>query len=202
MTTFEAEIKDHIGVYDFAIPDPICDAMVEDFKKNSKYQRLFSRHLMTEEGQRPGNLVADHAAEPYNDVSDRWIYTEMCPAIEFSEKLWKCYNHYSEAHNLFKSYQDETHLNAIKLQRTGPGEGYHIWHCEQGSRQSAHKHAFYIAYLNDIEDGGETEFLFQSRRVQPVKGRVVIAPACFTHLHRGNPPLKEEKYVATGWFEW
>ena len=109
----------------------------------------------------------------------------MKPAIDFSKHLWECYNHYSQAHNGFNSYMDEPHLNAIKLQRTGPGEGYHVWHCEQGSRVSAHKHAFYIAYLNDIEDGGETEFLYQARRVQPIKGRIVIAPASYTHLHRG-----------------
>lgn len=200
MALFEAEISDFIGVYDCAVPDPICDAMVADFKKNSQYQRLYTRHK--EEGNRPGNYVADHAAEPYNDIGDRWVYTEMKPAIDFSKHLWECYNHYSQAHNGFNSYMDEPHLNAIKLQRTGPGEGYHVWHCEQGSRVSAHKHAFYIAYLNDIEDGGETEFLYQARRVQPIKGRIVIAPACYTHLHRGNPPLKEEKYIATGWFEW
>lgn len=199
MANFEAEITDHIGVYDCAIPDQICDSLVKDFKLNSKYQRLYSRH---EHGSRPGSLITDHSVEPYNDPLDQFVYSEMQSAVEFSKSLWECYNHYSEAHNHFTSYQDEVHLNAIKLQRTSPGEGYHIWHCEQGSRKSAHKHAFYIAYLNDIEDGGETEFLYQSKRVQPIKGRVVIAPACFTHLHRGNPPLKEEKYVATGWFEW
>ena len=199
MARFEAEVIDHIGVYDCAVPDEICDAMVADFKRNSQYQNLYSRH---KEEKRPGNYVTDHAAEPYNDGTDRWIYDEMKPAIDFSGYLWDCYEHYSQAHNGFEAYCDKTHLNAIKLQRTGPGEGYHVWHCEQGGRASAHKHAFYIAYLNDVEDGGETEFLFQSKRVEPVKGRIVIAPASFTHLHRGNPPLKAEKYVATGWFEW
>ena len=83
MALFEAEISDFIGVYDCAVPDPICYAMVADFKKNSQYQRLYTRHK--EEGNRPGNYVADHAAEPYNDIGDRWVYTEMKPAIDFSK---------------------------------------------------------------------------------------------------------------------
>ena len=57
-----------------------------------------------------------------------------------------------------------------------------------------------MMYLNDVDEGGETEFLYQSMRVQPKKGRVVIWPAGFTHTHRGNPPLAGEKYIATAWY--
>ena len=31
-----------------------------------------------------------------------------------------------------------------------------------------------MIYLNDIEDGGETEFLYQGVRVPPVKGRLIV----------------------------
>ena len=58
-----------------------------------------------------------------------------------------------------------------------------------------------MVYLNDIEDGGETEFLYQSRRIKPVTGRAVLWPAGYTHTHRGNPPLKDAKYIITGWVE-
>ena len=57
----------------------------------------------------------------------------------------------------------------------------------------------YSIYLNDVEEGGETEFLYQSVRVKPVKGRMVIWPAYFPFVHRGNPPLKGEKYLLTSW---
>ena len=57
----------------------------------------------------------------------------------------------------------------------------------------------YSIYLNDIEDGGETEFLYQHVRVKPKKGRTVIWPAYFPFVHRGNPPLKEDKYIITSW---
>ena len=53
-------------------------------------------------------------------------------------------------------------------------------------------------YFNDINDSGETEFLYQKKRIKPKAGRVLIFPGSFTHLHRGNPPYKP-KYIATGW---
>ena len=31
------------------------------------------------------------------------------------------------------------------------------------------------------------------------KGRIVIWPAGFPYVHRGNPPLKHEKYILTSW---
>ena len=56
-----------------------------------------------------------------------------------------------------------------------------------------------MVYLNDVEEGGETEFLYQSVRVPPVQGRFICWPAGWTHIHRGNPPLKGVKYALTGW---
>jgi hypothetical protein len=55
-----------------------------------------------------------------------------------------------------------------------------------------------MVYLNDVDEGGETEFLYQQVKIKPKRGTVVIWPGGFTHLHRGNPPLKN-KYIATGW---
>jgi quercetin dioxygenase-like cupin family protein len=54
-------------------------------------------------------------------------------------------------------------------------------------------------YLNDVDEGGETEFYYQQQKVKPVKGRMVIAPAGFTHTHRGNKPESNDKYILTSW---
>ena len=56
----------------------------------------------------------------------------------------------------------------------------------------------YTSDAADEEDSGETEFLYQKKKIKPKAGRVLIFPGSFTHLHRGNPPY-ETKYIATGW---
>ena len=55
-------------------------------------------------------------------------------------------------------------------------------------------------FLNDVEEGGELEFLNYPVRVKPKKGSMVLFPPYFTHLHRGNPPISNNKYIATGWY--
>jgi hypothetical protein len=60
----------------------------------------------------------------------------------------------------------------------------------------------FTLYLNDVTEGGETEFLYQKCRIKPVQNRFVLWPAAITHIHRGNPPLSNDKYILTGWSEY
>ena len=58
-----------------------------------------------------------------------------------------------------------------------------------------------IYYLNDV-DGGSTEFKFNPSAIEPKEGMLLIAPAHWTHMHKGNPPTGEQtKYIITGWLE-
>ena len=93
---------------------------------------------------------------------------------------------------------------AINLQwYTGGEGGYPYWHCElfprDGSAETLHRHLLWTIYLNDGFDAGETEFLFQHRRIAPRTGDLLIAPTAFTHTHRGNMPLNGDKFIATSW---
>ena len=90
------------------------------------------------------------------------------------------------------------HSTTCILQKTMPTEGYHSWHSESNNIANANRTLVWSVYFNDLEDSGETEFLYQKKKVKPKAGRVLIFPSSFTHLHRGNPPY-EAKYIATGW---
>lgn len=90
----------------------------------------------------------------------------------------------------------------IKIQKTEPGGGFHKWHFESNGRLASNRIIAYTLYLNDVKLGGETEFLYQKRRVNATEGTLVLFPANFTHTHRGNPPLSGTKYIITGWIEY
>lgn len=92
----------------------------------------------------------------------------------------------------------------INIQRYRANEGgYPYWHCEhypkQGDVDPLHRVLLWTIYLNEGFDAGETEFLYQDRRITPRTGALLFAPAAFTHTHRGNRPLGRDKYIATSW---
>ena len=92
----------------------------------------------------------------------------------------------------------------INLQRYRAGQGgYPYWHCElypkDASCEPLHRHVLWTIYLNDGCREGETEFLYQRRKIAPRTGSLLIAPTAFTHTHRGNMPHGRDKYIATSW---
>ena len=93
---------------------------------------------------------------------------------------------------------------AVNLQWYRANEGgYPYWHCELYPRdaqaETLHRHLLWTLYLNDDFAEGETEFLYQQRKVAPRTGSLLIAPTAFTHTHRGNRPRDGDKFIATSW---
>ncbi len=93
---------------------------------------------------------------------------------------------------------------SINLQRyTANQGGYPYWHCElypkDASADTLHRTLLWTLYLNEGFEQGETEFLYQQRKIAPRTGSLLIAPTAFTHTHRGNRPMGGDKYIATSW---
>ena len=94
----------------------------------------------------------------------------------------------------------ESYLNgSITIQKTEVGGGYHAWHSENSNWTVRNRLFAWMIYLNDVQEGGETEFLYQKTRFKPKRNMGLLWPGSFTHTHRGNPPLSETKYILTGW---
>ena len=95
---------------------------------------------------------------------------------------------------------------AINIQKYIADQGaYPRWHCELHPQlddptcENLHRTLLWTIYLNDGFGEGETEFLHQRRKIVPRAGSLLIAPAAFTHTHRGNMPRGGDKYIATSW---
>lgn len=157
-------------------------------------------------------LVADRSAEALRHVFDDNTLTmhgEYSIQIagtqhlsdSFVTEFWsKAYPVYAKQYSILKTLANHS-IFYMKVQRTEIGQGYHSWHCETGDRSTSTRILSFILYLNDVDEGGETEFLYYPRRVKPQTGKLILFPGGFTHAHRGNPPLSNTKYILTGWVE-
>jgi hypothetical protein len=178
------------------MPTQLCDEIIDVYENTVKTQ---PSHVQKSD---VGDLREFNPM--YRD--DRFICLDE--AAPWSSELPKLVNeHISRALYEYFEYfpvlnTAESALYSIrqKLQKTDVAGGFHVWHYENGHIDSVHRMLAWTIYLNDVPEGGETEFLYQSERVKPVKGRTVIFPAGFMHTHRGNPPISNEKYILTGWF--
>ena len=85
------------------------------------------------------------------------------------------------------------------LQKTEIGGGYHKFHTENAGYGNSSRMLAWMIYLNDVQDGGETEFPMQRQRIKPKANMGLIWPGGVTHFHRGLPPYSNEKFILTGW---
>lgn len=192
------EYKQFIGVYSDVYPDGFCQHLISEFDR-LEFAGAGSNRIQSEGAKRHvkndyqiGMSLKGHNIEPFQDCN---------PVNMFFDGLQKCYEDYT---SMFSSLQDgNIRATVMKMQRTGPGGGYHVWHGEQGPGEHANRVLVYMLYLNTLEphEAGETEFLYQKERYQPLENTMIIWPASYTHTHRGNTVLGEKsKYIVTGWF--
>ena len=179
-----------IGIYENALSKEDCKSIIDLFEDglNNKVDSNGDTHFFKDK-------MARYDYQKFYSSSDK--SNQIVSVI--NNVLDKCISLYAEEFWIVKQLQ-ATSLN-IKLQKTPPKGGYHVWHCEQDIIEYANRVLAWTVYLNDIPNGeGETEFLWQGLRVKPKAGTVSIFPASFTHTHRGNPVYSCDKYIATGWY--
>ena len=190
------EYRDFIGMYEGVYPDGYCRHMIEEFERLSNTGATYNRQR--EEGclkrikQDEFTFLnyKNHSPTPFNGDGAKDI---------FFRGLQECYEDYVAEYDILRDLNVK--CTNIKLQKTKPGEGYHVWHCEQGTEDGANRCVVYALYLNTITEAGETEYLYQKMRVQPRENVMVLWPSSYTHPHRGNPVYGDKaKYIITGWF--
>lgn len=184
-----------IQIYKKAFSDEFCKKVIDYFNVAEEGGFILSRQ--------------DHDKVPKIDKQDNAAFIPQFPLHhtdidlmnEFTRVFWgHCYKQYAEKFDILATFAQHKSYT-MKIQKTEPGQGYHVWHSEITGRDNSNRLLTWTVYLNDEFDAGETEFLYQQYRYKPQKGDCIIFPTSYTHTHRGNPPIGGTKYIITGWVE-
>ncbi len=219
-------MDDFIGVYDDALSAQQCDALLARFDASDKVARGRTGNGVDVDKKDSYDITINLHRE-WDDVTQLLLETMTRHLVQYVDRyrmllmgsLSPTLAHPASGAPTVLSMDNFEEVGrpyiedlvrvlyrpgTINLQKYRQASGgYHHWHSEiypqNATCDSLHRVLLWMFYLNDVDDGGETEFLYQGRKIAPRKGRLVIAPAGFTHTHRGNVATSGDKYIATSW---
>ena len=179
-----------IGAWQLA-EEALMDEVIELFEANPQ------RH-------RPGMISAGQN-ETLKNSADMTIHPrdlqvkEFDPMRRYVDLLADCFRDYAQQWPFVAHQLEPLEMGSFNLQKYGVGQHFSHVHSERTELQTAHRLFAWMTYLSDVDGGGETEFVHFDLSVRPLKGLTLLWPAEWTHAHRGQPVLRGEKYIVTGW---
>ena len=83
----------------------------------------------------------------------------------------------------FKSILKNVYVPGFNIQKYSRGDHFAALHSERTSLDTLHRIFAWMTYLNDVDDGGQTNFNHYGIKIRPETGKTLIWPAEWTHAH-------------------
>jgi len=190
LNNIRAEQTHFIGSWNIE-NDDLCKEIINYFEENKK---LHQKGVIA--------LGVDQAKKKTTDITIN--------PNDLKNDKFECFNNYiNELHKCFVDYQDQwpfmkgiiknVDIGAFNIQKYSKGDHFSYVHTERGSIDTLHRVFAWMTYLNDVDDGGKTNFAHYDIKIKPEIGKTLIWPAEWTHAHSGEILNNGEKYIITGW---
>ena len=189
-------VKDTIGVYPGTLSEELCDRLIEAFHEyeDHHYQGVTASGL-----DKRFKDTTDFDIMKVPELEDLVIQVVEAAneKIDLYVRRFRTTDEFNTHEYLFGN---GTYYPVWQLQRYEKGVGHFKSFHTEGEYSEFYNRIFAVMfYLNDVEEGGETEFLHQSLMVKPTKGTFIVWPAPWPYVHRGHVPVSEDKYILTTW---
>jgi hypothetical protein len=214
-------IANSIGVFRNAMSPEWCAELCARFDEKEARARSEWQTQNGRTGDPPNNYddggIIWRNCEKRIDISANLsVFTSIHPMVRDMERMlelnsttyfrWFSQRQYeydgNEPDRAREGFDPQRQNMVYKMQKTYAGGGFCQWHYEQGREPgTVERYGVWMLYLNDVANGGRTDFPAQNVSFAPECGTLVIWPAAYTHPHRGAPDLRQTKYIVTGWFE-
>ena len=180
---------DFVEIYDNALSQKECEILINQFEKSDEKDvgRIACGY----------NPDEKKCMQLFVDLNDQSVISTIVKS-----NLVSCIRKYREKyHNqLYQTSAWNLYHEASFQKYDGEEDGYKVWHSEHGpSKETSKRILAWMFYLNDAECG--TEF-YDRPTIKAKRGRCVIWPAFWTHIHRGVTPNIGLKYIITGWISY
>jgi hypothetical protein len=176
-------LADYVRVYDDALPAPFCAQLVGNF------ERTVAQHFRNGRGVRAGLEDSEWTELDVGRLGDDAFRGFFLSRIE------QALTRYNADVGLRIPVPMRPRTDRLILKRYRPGgqEGFQL-HFDSLDEVCG-RYLVFLWYLNDVAEGGETEFPDLGIKVAPRAGRLLVFPPYWMYQHAGLPPVNGDKYI-------
>ena len=174
--------------------DELCNEIIKFFEENKSMHKVGITAL----GYDPKiKQTTDMTITPSNLKSQKFSLFHS-----YFNLLKDCFLDYRNQYPFLNhKFFNRTHIGNFNVQKYNSGDHFSSLHSERTSLDSLHRLFAWMTYLNNVDDGGTTNFEYYDIKVKPEIGKTLIWPAEWTHAHTGSILKSGTKYIITGWIQ-
>ena len=172
-------LADFIRVYDGALPGELCDRIVARFESDTASQQQVDVAAIRR------FTVLDITSTPSWSDIHQILLTHLIAGVE---------RYVRDCDTRWLPHDQSIENFRIKRYQPGTGDEFRP-HVDISSLGLAPRMLVIFWYLNDVAEGGETDFFSLGLAVKPKRGRMLMFPPCFLYPHAGRPPISNPKYI-------
>ena len=192
-------MKDFIYEKDNSLSKELCEKLINYFESNIEiqYEGIIGVGEKISVNKKKKETI-DISIKLDELIYGSELYTMVDSLVENLKENLQCYIEKLKEQNV-KFSIDKLSIKLLLLQRYKSNEGKFTYHTDfKLEKEMKYRLINFIWYLNDVEEGGETEF-FGNYKIKPTQGKIVFFPSEWFYPHQGKMPLSNNKYILTGW---
>jgi prolyl 4-hydroxylase len=174
------DLARYVQWFDNALEPDFCKRMIESFDQLARFQTRGGRGALQLSAWTELNVskVADASFETL-----------------FRQQVLQYLDLYNERAPLTLPIPPRNRLENLRIKRYVVEEGDQFQPHFDALDYTCNRYMVFLWYLNDVIDGGETEFCDMGLRVSARAGRLLMFPPYWMYQHAGLPPRSNDKYI-------
>tara|TARA_B100001094_G_C17973745_1_gene691669 strand:- start:229 stop:861 length:633 start_codon:yes stop_codon:yes gene_type:complete len=171
--------------------DNLCNEIIKLFEENKSLQKVGKSTLGEDQTVKK---TTDITIKP-NDLKN----IRFKCLKNYIKELYDCYLDYQNQWPFVENLSENVHVGSFNIQKYSSGDHFSKVHTERDHLPTMHRLFAWMTYLNNVDDGGITNYSHYNIKIKPEKGKTLIWPAEWTHAHSGEIINSGVKYIVTGW---
>jgi prolyl 4-hydroxylase len=177
------DLARYVQWFDGALDPDLCRRMIDSFDQLARFQMRNSR-----------GAIKALQSSAWTELNVSKVADASFEAL-FREQVFEYLARYNERMRLTLPIPERARLENLRIKRYLATEGDQFEPHFDAVDYSCNRYLVFLWYLNDVAEGGETEFCDLGLRVEARAGRLLMFPPYWMYQHAGLPPRSNDKYI-------